>query len=200
LCGKHFYKQDLVTAAAFLQARGRRRAFPARRLGRCHSHVVAILSRRGKDLTCQFRQVAAAVAALTVRSCVLDGELTMLDSRGVPDFKALMFRRGSAAVCVWVFDLLELNGRDMRGQPLMERKQQLTKLLRGCKLNLLKLSASFDDGERLLEIVEEMGLEGIVSKRKDLAYRSGTLSGWIKVKCAAWRETNAERGRLFELT
>jgi bifunctional non-homologous end joining protein LigD len=159
---------------------------------------VMILSRRGKDLTHQFRRVADAVAVLPVRSCVLDSELTILDEHGVPDFKALMFRRGTAMSCVWVFDLLELNGRDLRGLTLTERKRRLADVLRGSKSDLLRLSETFRDGERLLEVADEMGLEGIVSKRRDAPYRSGTHSGWVKVKCVAWREANWERGRLFE--
>jgi bifunctional non-homologous end joining protein LigD len=159
---------------------------------------VAILSRRGKDLTRRFRQAAAATAALPARSCVLDGELTMLNSVGVPDFNALMLRRGLAPVCVWLFDLLELDGGDLRNLPLIERRRELAKVLRRSKSDLLRLSASFNDGERLLAIAEQMGLEGIVSKRRDAPYRSGPRSGWVKVKAASRREANEERGRLLE--
>ena len=64
--------------------------------------------------------------------------------------------------------------------------------------NRLRLSESFDDGVKLLEAAEQMGLEGVVSKRRDALYRSGTKCGWIKTKTQVWRETNKDRGRLFK--
>src|ERR1700704_3920645 len=60
----------------------------------------------------------------------------------------------------------------------------------------LRLSETFDDGDKLLASCEQMGLEGIVSKRRDFPYRSGTAD-WVKVKCASWREANKDRGELF---
>jgi bifunctional non-homologous end joining protein LigD len=62
----------------------------------------------------------------------------------------------------------------------------------------LRLSDGFDDGVKLLAAAERMGLEGVVSKRRDAPYRSGTECGWVKVKTQAWREANRERWRLFE--
>jgi ATP-dependent DNA ligase len=62
----------------------------------------------------------------------------------------------------------------------------------------LRLSDGFDDGAELLAAAERMGLEGVVSKRRDAAYRSGPRCGWIKTKTKAWREANNERWRLFE--
>ena len=64
--------------------------------------------------------------------------------------------------------------------------------------NRLRLSDGFDDGVKLLAAAERMRLEGVVSKRRDGAYRSGPGSGWIKVKTQAWREANGERWPLFE--
>jgi bifunctional non-homologous end joining protein LigD len=62
----------------------------------------------------------------------------------------------------------------------------------------LRLSDGFDDGVELLAAAERMGLEGVVSKRRDASYRSGPKCGWVKVKTQAWREANGERWRLFE--
>ena len=99
---------------------------------------------------------------------------------------------------MWAFDLLHHNGRDLRELPLLERKARLEKLILAANANWLHYSASFDDGLELLKAADRMNLEGIVSKRREAPYRSGKQSDWLKVKCAAWREANKERWRLFE--
>ena len=100
-------------------------------------------------------------------------------------------------LCVWAFDLLELNGRDLRELPLEKRKHSLQKLLNKTADNRLRYSESFDDGEKLLAHAEALGLEGIVSKRRDRPYRS-VRCDWVKVKCRAWREANKDRHELFK--
>jgi bifunctional non-homologous end joining protein LigD len=99
---------------------------------------------------------------------------------------------------VWAFDLLHHNGRDLRDLPLIERKARLEKLIIAANAGWLHYSESFDDGVELLKAADRMRLEGIVSKRCDAPYRSGKQCGWIKIKCATWREANRERWRLFE--
>jgi ATP-dependent DNA ligase len=101
-----------------------------------------------------------------VRSFVIDRELVACDSDGLLDFYALHFHR-DRGLCVWAFDLLHHNGRDLRELPLFERKLRL------------------DGGAELLKAADRMKLEGIVSKRRDAPYRSGNQSDWIK--CATWR-------------
>ena len=96
---------------------------------------------------------------------------------------------------MWAFDLLELNGRDLRELPLTNRKLALEKLI--TKARDHRFSENFDDGVKLLASAERMGLEGIVSKRRDASYRSSP-GGWIKVKCHAWRERNKDRHELFD--
>ena len=117
----------------------------------------------------------------------------------MPDFRALHFRDvHDDELCVWAFDLLHLSGKDSRDLPLVTRKLALEKLVYKVRDNWLRYSETFDDGEKLLASCERMGLEGIVSKRRDAPYRSGKRCDWFKVKCQTWRVTNKERWRLFE--
>jgi bifunctional non-homologous end joining protein LigD len=103
------------------------------------------------------------------------------------------------------FDLLEIDGRDMRAFPLVTRRVRLRALLkRAAKLarlrhdgDVLHFSDGFPDAVKLLEECCARKLEGIVSKRTDQPYVSGKNRGWIKVKCHAWREANRDRGELF---
>jgi ATP-dependent DNA ligase len=127
----------------------------------------------------------------------IDGELTACDDRGVPDFRALHFHNiRDGDLCVWAFDILHLNGADLREVPLTARKYVLEKIIYKARDHTLRLSETFDDGDKLLASCERMGLEGIVSKRRDLPYRSGTAD-WVKVKCLSWRDANKDRGELF---
>jgi bifunctional non-homologous end joining protein LigD len=163
-----------------------------------HGSSVALYTRNGYDCTC-LRCVADDLVHLPgVRSCVIDGELVACDANGAPDFYALHFRRRSHSLCVWAFDLLYVNGRDLRGLPLVAQKRQLEKLVLKAQVDWLQLSEPFDDGVMLLNEADRRGLEGIVSKRADSPYRSGRRPEWIKVKCASWREVNRERWQLFE--
>ena len=99
---------------------------------------------------------------------------------------------------MWAFDLLFHNDRDVRELPLAERKDLLMVLIMGAGDSRLRLSDGFDDGAKLLAAAERMGLEGVVSKRRDGAYRSGLRFCLTKTKTKAWREANKDRWRLFE--
>jgi bifunctional non-homologous end joining protein LigD len=160
---------------------------------------VTVYTKNGHDFTARLRTIAAAVAALPARSAIIDGELTATDERGLPNFYALHFRRRSDDhnLCVWAFDLLEFNGRDLRELPLEKRKASLKKLLAKTRDIRLRFSESFDDGEKLLAHAEALGLEGTVSKSRDRPYRS-LRCDWIKVKCRAWRKANRGRHQLFK--
>jgi bifunctional non-homologous end joining protein LigD len=100
---------------------------------------------------------------------------------------------------VWCFDLLTLNGRDLRSEALKQRKAKLEVLLRTTEDTTLPLSHTFADGEKLLHAAAQQGLEGIVSKRRAGIYLPGA-SDWIKVKTTEWREANRERYKMFERT
>ena len=90
---------------------------------------VALYSRNGRDLTERYEIVAEAVRKLPCRSCVLDGELVMADEDGI-NFYGLRGARRNDDVSLWAFDLLELNGKDLRSLPLIDRKARLERLMR----------------------------------------------------------------------
>jgi bifunctional non-homologous end joining protein LigD len=98
-----------------------------------------------------------------VRSLVIDGELVACDGDGRPDFYRLHFHRHDWGLCVWAFDLLHHNGRDMRELPLFERKARLEKPILAANADWLHYSESFYDGLELLKAADRMRLEGIVS-------------------------------------
>jgi bifunctional non-homologous end joining protein LigD len=157
---------------------------------------VAIYTRRGHAFTARLRSITAAVAALSARSAIIDAELTACE-RDFRNFEALHFRTRHHHLCVWAFDLLELNGRHLRELPLTKPKDSPKKLLSKTRDIRLRFSASFDGGEKLLALAEGTGLEGIVPKRRDYPYRS-VRCDWIKVKSPAWREANRDRHELIK--
>jgi bifunctional non-homologous end joining protein LigD len=157
----------------------------------------AIYGRNGGDFTRRFPAIAAAVLGLPTKSCVIDGELIAAGRHGQPDFLALLHGR-RASTCVYAFDLLELNGRDRREQPLVQRRDRLQALLARAGSNLIRYSEAFPKADALLAECARLGLVGIVAKRKDAPYRSGALSGWIKVKTPEWKAANRYRAKLFE--
>ena len=155
----------------------------------------AILSRNGKDITARFAVIRKAMLGLP--ACIIDAELVGCDADGIPDFHALT--TGNAhGCCAWCFDLMMIDGKDVRAEPLERRRSRLEQLLAGADQDLLRFSEAFDDPEKLLAAALELGLEGIVSKKRDQPYRSGKNVGWIKVKTAAWREANRDRWEMFE--
>jgi bifunctional non-homologous end joining protein LigD len=93
--------------------------------------------------------------------------------------------------------LLRRRAADLRLLPLVQRKARLSSILKKSKDTRLRFSESFDDAEKLLTECDRMGLEGIVSKKKDAPYRAGR-GGWIKVKTATWRDANKHRHELFK--
>src|SRR5438309_11324775 len=122
-------------------------------------HPFASFSEIGKQV---------AVALPNVRA-VIDGEICFLDRRGKPQFKNLMFRRGNPT-CFFAFDLLTCDGKDLRTERLLDRKQELRRLLaRGCAP--LKYTEYIDGcGMALFQRVCELDLEGIVAKQKSAPY------------------------------
>jgi bifunctional non-homologous end joining protein LigD len=141
---------------------------------------VTLRSRNGNDLSGRFAPVARALPeALRSTECVLDGEVCALDEDGRPRFSLL--QHGGGGLVMYVFDLLQLDGRDVTGLPLRERRE----LLGGTLVpgDVIRLSVAFDDGEALFEQAREMGLEGVVAKRASSRYQPGRRSdAWVKVK------------------
>jgi bifunctional non-homologous end joining protein LigD len=134
---------------------------------------------------------------LPVSTCIIDGELIAAGASGEPNFRALLHGRTRGA-CVYAFDLMEWRGRDFREQPLVQRRAQLEAVLKRGVSRLIRFSESFADVDTLLAECARRGLESIVSKRRDSPYRSGTRSGWIKVKTSKWKAANQYRAKFFE--
>jgi bifunctional non-homologous end joining protein LigD len=158
---------------------------------------VVIYSRNGHDFTERFPSIAQLLHELPAKMAVLDGEVVASDADGRPNF-ARLYVRWTRPHTLWAFDLLALNSRDLRLQPLVKRQAVLQVLLERFAGPAVSLSEPFEDGLALLRMAEEHSLEGIVSKRRDAPYRSGECRDWRKVKTVAWREANRERWRLFE--
>jgi bifunctional non-homologous end joining protein LigD len=168
---------------------------------RCQLHRTGkdarVYSKNGSDFNSRFPVIRQAPLALPCKSLIIDTEAVALTPAGVPDFRALHSGNYTQdMLCAWCFDLLELNDQDLRALPLVVRKMKLRNVLKRYADGALRLSESFADPEKLLGECRRVGLEGIVSKRKDQPYRSGKCD-WIKVKCAQWKEDNGNRGELF---
>jgi len=149
---------------------------------------VRLLTRNKQDWTHRFEPIAAAVAALPAETALLDGEVVVEDDRGVSSFSLLQtdLRDGrSDRFTYYVFDLLYLDGRDFTGEPLVARKAALERLLRKTgKNSRIHYAEHFEeDGALMLKSVCKLGLEGVVSKRKDALYTSGRSENFIKTKC-----------------
>ena len=143
--------------------------------------VATLTSRNGKDLSERFRDVARAVVhAVRTPSAVLDGEVCALDESGTARFESL--QSGSGRLVLMVFDLLVLDGEPVYLRPLEERRRLLEDVLDPAS-DTVRLSPAFEDGPALLEAASTQGLEGVVAKRADAAYRPGRRTPeWQKLK------------------
>ncbi len=147
---------------------------------------VRVFSRRGYEWTDRVPLIAEALAKLRVKSVTIDGEGVVCSPNGVSDFdrlRAAVGRMGSRDAFLYAFDLLELDGHDLRRDAWEVRRAILTSVLRKSG-NGIRLSEHFvsTDGEAIFQHACAMGLEGIVAKRRDRPYRSGRSPDWIKVK------------------
>jgi bifunctional non-homologous end joining protein LigD len=150
--------------------------------------IAKLLTRKGLDWTARMPDIADAAAQLNVKTVILDGEAVALDERGVSDFAALQaaFHEGRQhSITYFAFDILHLNGRNLRGLPLSARRKILADVLRGIANNTsLRLSESLDaDGKAVFKRACALGAEGIVSKLATARYTSGRGNAWLKLKC-----------------
>jgi len=160
---------------------------------------VVIFSKHGYGLTMRFQTITDLLRALPAKSVIIDAEIVANNRAGGPDFFSLHTRSADpGAMNVWAFDLLMLNGRDLREQSLEKRKARLHELMERFDCPGVLMSQTFADGQALLRAAEEHRLEGVVSKRRAAPYRSGPSRDWLKIKTQAWLEANRERWRLFE--
>ncbi|MBR0944352.1 non-homologous end-joining DNA ligase [Bradyrhizobium liaoningense] len=149
---------------------------------------VRVYTRRGHDWTRRFKKVADDAWHIKASSAIVDGEIVVPAADGTTDFSVLQneLKGTSTKIILVVFDLLYLDGRDLRKIPLLHRKAELKKIIAGTNL---QFSESFEiDGKEMFAQACKIGLEGVVSKVRDSVYPTGRGNNWVKKTCAQ-RET-----------
>ncbi|KSV64034.1 hypothetical protein N185_35285 [Sinorhizobium sp. GW3] len=148
------------------------------------------ITRGGYDWTRKFGLIVAEARELGHASMILDGEAVVLDDQGRSDFGLLQRAVGkkpslhdAGEIIFYAFDLLYLDGQDLRMMPLVERRQLLEPIVAG-RTGAIRFSEEVHaDGAEFFQVACEMGLEGIIAKRRDKPYRSGRRPEWLKIKC-----------------
>ena len=167
---------------------------------------VRIFTRSGQDWTKKFAQIAEPLQSLDAQSALLDGEIVALDDDGRSKFGLLQqgLKEGKVPFTYFVFDLLSLNGHDLRKDPLDERKERLHKLLASPPDRVRYSEHVVGHGDEVLAKACGLGLEGIVSKRADSPYQSRRTKSWLKIKCTGNDEfviggyrRSTKKGRAF---
>jgi bifunctional non-homologous end joining protein LigD len=158
-----------------------------RMMTRVAGEDIRLFTKNGHDWADRLPKLQHSLSALADREVWLDGEIVVLNAAGRPDFGALQNAfdsRSTADIIMFVFDILWLDGADLRPLPLRERRAKLEELLQPVEGQLVRLSDVFrHDPESLLASARQMKLEGIMAKRADAPYRSGRGTDWLKLKC-----------------
>lgn len=157
------------------------------------NEAVKIFTRRGNDWTKRFRKIADDAWSISAGSAIVDGEVVVPSADGTTDFSVLQneLKGKSKKIVLVAFDLLYLDGYDLRKLPLTERKAHLKNLVEGTDI---QFSESFElDGKEMFAHACKVGLEGVVSKVRDSRYSSGRGKDWVKITCVQ-RETLAIAG------
>jgi bifunctional non-homologous end joining protein LigD len=161
-----------------------------------------VYTRNGLDWTDKFQAIADHAAQLPVQSALIDGEIVAFKD-GKPDFSTLKDAISNAGeMTLFAFDLLELDGEDLRKLPNLDRKERLRPMLVGADAHLQFSEHILGSGEQLFEAMCREGYEGVVSKLADAPYRGKRTRGWVKTKCikrqefviVGWTESDKSRG------
>jgi bifunctional non-homologous end joining protein LigD len=161
-----------------------------------NGETVRLYTRNGLDWTDKFGSLVASIAALDLPACLIDGEVVALDSNGNPDFSTLQnaLKRGHGEedadhpLHLFAFDLLSLDGQDLKTLTTIERKERLEALLSDAESPIHVSDHVLGAGETLFRSLCDAGQEGIISKRADAPYRSARTRNWVKVKCTRRQE------------
>jgi bifunctional non-homologous end joining protein LigD len=161
-------------------------------LARKDGDAVTLLSRTARDWTEQFPPVRAAIAALAAKSAIVDTEVAVVLPDGKTSFQALQNAIGGPVtggqLACFAFDLLFLDGEDLRQLPLTERKARLRALV-GTRKGVVRYCDHVEGrGSEVFAAACAQGLEGIISKRRDAPYRGGRGPAWVKTKCVLRQE------------
>jgi bifunctional non-homologous end joining protein LigD len=152
-------------------------------MARLEGRRVRLFTRRGHEWSGRFPRIGEALASLRARSATIDGEAVVLCPKtGLSLFDELHSGRRNDDVILYAFDLIELNGDDMRREPLEVRKATLTSLLTKASTGIRINEHIEADGATVFHHACKLGCEGIVSKQRASPYRSGRTKTWIKVK------------------
>ena len=168
-------------------------------LARRDAAGVRLITRNGNDFTSRFPLAVDAVTRLPAHSFLLDGEAIVTNERGLAVFELIRRHRHGVDAVLIAFDLVELDGHDLRREPIEQRKRKLAKLVRGPHPGIVLNEIFEGDGDVLFAHACKLGCEGIVSKRLGSPYRFGRSSHWVKVKNpkapAVKREAEEDWGR-----
>jgi bifunctional non-homologous end joining protein LigD len=143
---------------------------------------IRLNTRKGYDFAQRFPLKTRAIAALPVGSCVIDGQAIACDDDGLSVFDLLRYQRRDQVVTLCAFDLIELDGKDLRKRPIEERKHLLSKLLPEARPGIAFNQHYDGNGSIIYKHACALGCEGTVSKRLGSPYKSGRCVHWIKVK------------------
>ena len=143
---------------------------------------VRLVTRNGYDFADRFPLVTAAIEELPVKSCVIDGEAIVCDDSGLAVFDLIRGHGTNARAVLCAFDLLEVNGGDIRAEPIEDRRRRLAGLLRLPHEGIALNEQFKGDGAMIYKHACALGCEGIVSKRLGSPYRAGRSSHWLKIK------------------
>lgn len=162
-----------------------------RTLGKLENGAVTLFTRKGLNWTHKYKSIQKELERIKVDNAVMDGEIVVLDKKGRSDFQLLQenIKKQKEPFIYYVFDLLALNGRDLRDEPLKERKELLKRLLADNRQPHIRYSEHWTEpGGEVLDQCCRLGLEGVVSKDKTKPYISGRNGDWIKSKCGMGQE------------
>ena len=151
-------------------------------LARRDGNSVRLYTRNGYNFADRFPRIVEAVKSLPVQSCFIDGEAIVVDANGLAVFDLLRSWRHNQVAMLCAFDLIELDGKNLRRTPIEERKYALANLLYHDQ-DGIAFNKHYDcDGAVVYKHVCALGCEGIVSKRLGSTYRSGRVNDWLKIK------------------
>ncbi len=150
---------------------------------------VKMLTRNNMDYTKKFKVIAENLKKIDQDSFVVDGEVVAFDQNGKTDFGLLQesIKKESVNLCYCIFDLLSINGEDLRNLPLTERKAKLERLLNKAEENLI-YSTHVENGKESFDFAKKNNLEGIVAKKKNSVYHGKRTDDWLKIKCYSRQE------------
>lgn len=159
--------------------------------GHVKGGIGKFFTRNALDWSNAFPHLLNAIEKLPIKSAIFDGEIVALDDQGKTHFQQLqnsLKNKHDNYLRYYIFDLLYLDGKDLRNQPLIERKKLLNKVLHGASKQLIYSEHLYEQGNEFYQVSCQHHLEGIVSKLADSPYQSGRNDLWVKTKCTSRQE------------